>query len=240
MQGSRARSTRAAATRSKAACGVGIAAGAGLLSLSGRGERGDGFIPITAETRGPADQPRLTATGMAARAGSRRSGRRAELQASVRLPRLAQSRDRLQRRSHQRRGRVARLVGRGAWQWSALGYWQWRNLRSGTASVERRAHDCDAGTAAGFVPSHGLGGSFEVRPPLPQGIELRVGARARRTTGETRSCPIMSRCSRRGGASGRRDMDQRAFAEASAQLEEATLTGGGTARPLADQRRPSD
>ena len=36
---------------------AGIDTGAGVLSLSARGERGDGFVPVTASTRGPADKP---------------------------------------------------------------------------------------------------------------------------------------------------------------------------------------
>ena len=36
---------------------IGVGAGGGVLSLSGRAARSDGFIPITAQTRGPADQP---------------------------------------------------------------------------------------------------------------------------------------------------------------------------------------
>src|SRR5438067_8975229 len=35
---------------------LGIRAGNGLFSISGRSERGDGFIPITEATRGPADE----------------------------------------------------------------------------------------------------------------------------------------------------------------------------------------
>jgi outer membrane cobalamin receptor len=35
---------------------VGAAAGGGVLSLSGHFERGSGFIPVTEETRGPADE----------------------------------------------------------------------------------------------------------------------------------------------------------------------------------------
>src|SRR5438309_89306 len=34
---------------------LGVAAGGGVLSISGRGERGDGFVPVTEATRGPAD-----------------------------------------------------------------------------------------------------------------------------------------------------------------------------------------
>src|SRR5205085_9498958 len=35
---------------------AGVNVGGGVLSLSGRAERGDGFIPITSATRGPADE----------------------------------------------------------------------------------------------------------------------------------------------------------------------------------------
>jgi len=36
---------------------VGLDLGGGVLGLSARSERGDGFIPVTAATRGPADEP---------------------------------------------------------------------------------------------------------------------------------------------------------------------------------------
>ena len=75
---------------------VGLAAGGGVLSLSGQGERSDGFIPITEGTRGPADE----------RAPYREWSGRARWVAPIgrddrapgeprRLPRLAHSRHRL-------------------------------------------------------------------------------------------------------------------------------------------------
>ena len=46
---------------------AGIDAGGGRLGLSARGERGDGFVPITADTRGPVDRaaPYQAASGRA-------------------------------------------------------------------------------------------------------------------------------------------------------------------------------
>ena len=79
-----------------------------------------------------------------------------------------------------------RLVGRGSWQWSALGYWQWRNLMSSFASVSEGRASATRVSLQDSVPSHGIGGSFELRPPMPRGIELRIGADTRRTTGESR------------------------------------------------------
>ena len=80
-----------------------------------------------------------------------------------------------------------RLVGRGSWQWSALGYWQWRNLRSSTRGRELQPDDGDARASAGFsAVARASAAAVEVRPPMPDGIELRLGADTRRTTGETR------------------------------------------------------
>ena len=70
----------------------------GVLSLSGRFERGDGFVPVTADTRGPADEP-APYRGWSARGrwvapigGSTRTAGK-----PLRLPRLADARHRLQR-----------------------------------------------------------------------------------------------------------------------------------------------
>jgi outer membrane receptor protein involved in Fe transport len=77
------------------------------------------------------------------------------------------------------------------------------------------------------VPSHGLGGSIEVRPPMPQGIELRLGADARRTTGETRELPnyVAGQPTRRRRAGGE-TLTGGAFGEASADVGRITLSGG--------------
>src|SRR5205823_158152 len=166
---------------------LGVAAGGGVLSVSGRGERGDGFVPVTEATRGPAEEHapyrewRGGGRWVAPLAGS------TELQASL---------DGLQDWGTrgvdftQNRTNVAdasmRLVGRGTWQWSALANWQWRNLMSSFANVSPSRVTVTRVSLQDSVPSHGIGGSFELRPPLPSGLELRVGADARRTSGESR------------------------------------------------------
>ena len=120
-----------------------------------------------------------------------------------------------------------RLVGRGAWQWSALGYWQWRNLMSSFASVSPGRGQAKRVSLQYSVPSHGLGGSVEVRPPLPDGIELRLGADTRRTTGESRELAsyVAGEPTRRRAAGGD-SWTAGAFAEASVDLARATFTAG--------------
>ncbi|MEA3079066.1 MAG: hypothetical protein QOF05_474, partial [Sphingomonadales bacterium] len=120
-----------------------------------------------------------------------------------------------------------RLVGSGRWQWSALGYWQWRDLKSSTASVSAGRVTATRVLLQDAVPSHGLGGSLEVRPPMAEGIELRFGADARRTTGETRELfnYVASDPTRRRFAGGE-TWTGGAFAEASVETGGVTLSGG--------------
>lgn len=207
---------------------VGAEAGNGLLSLSGRAERGDGFVPITQGTRGLADHaaPYREWSGRGRWVGPFAGS--IELQASLdgfhdwRNRGTDFSRDRTD-------GADAsmRLVGRGRWQWSALGYWQWRNLRSSTAGLSPGRATASRVLLQDSVPSHGLGGSLEVRPPMPGGIELRVGADARRTDGETRELANYSagRPTRRRKAGGEA-WTSGGFTEASADLRGITLSAG--------------
>lgn len=206
----------------------GIEAGGGVLSLSGRGERSDGFVPITAATRGPADEPApyrewsSRARWVAPVAGA------TELQAS-----LAGFHDWRTRGTdftvNRTNGADAslRLVGNGSWQWSALGYWQWRNLMSSFASVKPGRTEASRVSFQYSVPSHGVGGSVEVRPPMPDGIELRLGADTRRTSGESREyySYIAGDPTRRRAAGGE-SWTAGAYAEATADVGPATLTGG--------------
>ena len=207
---------------------LGIEVGGGMLSLSGRGARSDGFIPITEDTRGPADK----------RAPYRQwSGRgrwimaidgSSELQLS--LSGFHDGRTRGTDFSSDRTNgwdSSVRLVTRGDWQWSALAYWQWRNLRSSTASLNAGRVTATRVLLQDSVPSHGLGAGIEVRPPMPRGIELRIGADARRTTGDTRElfnyvAGDPTRRRRAGGDSWTKGV----FAEGSADLGATTLSGG--------------
>jgi outer membrane receptor protein involved in Fe transport len=207
---------------------IGVGFGAGVLSLSGRAERGDGFIPITSATRGPADKraPYREWSGrgrwVATLSGS------TELQASLDGFHDWRTRgtDFSSDRTNGADGSV-RLVGNGDWQWSALGYWQWRNLRSSTAGLSAGRTLATRVLLQDSVPSHGIGASFEVRPPLPDGLELRLGAGTRRTSGETRELAnyVAGEPTRRRRAGGE-TWTAGSYAEVSAELRGLTLSAG--------------
>ena len=207
---------------------VGIGLGNGIVSLAGRAARSDGFIPITEASRGPADRPAPYRQWSSRGRAVVPLGSATELQANVdgfhdwRTRGTEFSADRTN-------GADAslRLLGRGSWQWSALGYWQWRNLRSSTAGVSAGRASASRVLLQDSVPSHGLGGSIEVRPPMPGGVELRLGADARRTNGETRElATYVSGNPTRRRKGGGESWTSGAYAEASANLHGITISGG--------------
>jgi outer membrane receptor protein involved in Fe transport len=161
--------------------------GGGLLTLSGQGGRSDGFVPITAATRGPVDraspydEASLRTRWVAAIA------RNTELQLSGFG--FVDRRDRgVPFTANRTRGTdfSLRLVGSGSWQWSVLAYGQWRDFRSSFASVNRGRTDATRVSLQDSVPAQGYGGSLEVRPPLGPDVQLRIGADERSTNGESK------------------------------------------------------
>ena len=207
---------------------VGVDAGGGVLSISARGERSDGFVPVTASTRGPADEPAPyrewsgRARWVAPIAGD------AELQASVDGFHDWRTRG-TEFSANRTNGADAslRLVGRGEWQWSALGYWQWRNLASSFASVNAGRTQASRVLLQDSVPSNGLGGGVEVRPPMSGAIELRLGADARRTSGATHELfSFVAGEPTRSRVAGGETMTSGAFAELTAPLGYVMLTSG--------------
>lgn len=207
---------------------LGLAIGGGVLSLSGRDERSDGFIPITGDTRGAADKPAPYQEWSSRARWVMPIGASTQVQAS--LDGFHDWRTRGTDFSSDRTNGAdasVRLVGSGRWQWTALGYWQWRNLRSSTAGLNAGRSIATRVLLQDSVPSHGLGGSLEVRPPMPDGIELRLGADARRTTGETRELAnyVAGDPTKRRRAGGE-TWTSGAFAEASADLRGITISAG--------------
>ena len=207
---------------------VALRAGRGTVSLAGQAERGDGFTPVTEGTRGAADEPARYRQWSARGRWVAPLGAATELQANVSGFRDWRTRgmDFTQNRTNGADASV-RLVGRGAWQWSALGYWQWRDLMSSFANVSAGRVTAAQVSLQYSVPSHGLGGSVELRPPVPGGVELRIGADARRTDGESRELFsfVAGQPTRRRRAGGE-TWTSGAFAEATAELGRVTLTGG--------------
>ncbi|HET8613340.1 MAG TPA: TonB-dependent receptor [Sphingomonas sp.] len=202
----------------------------GYAFLSAAYAHGDGFVPIVAQDRGPVDRPApYTQASVAARAVMR-IGPETELQASG----LAFT-DRRTRgtpftpNSTQGEDASLRLVARGRWGVEALAYVQARNFSAGFVSID------DARTTAKpvldqyDVPSIGLGGRIEVRPPTGEHIQLRLGVDTRLVSGQTdelyayvRNSPTDRR------AAGGRSLTIGGFAEASVEPAAGlTLTAGG-------------
>ena len=166
---------------------AGAALGGGLVTLDGQGGRSDGFVPVTKGTRGPVDRrsPYEQASVRARWVTPLGSETEAQVGGLGFLDRRERG---VPLTGNRTRGAdlSVRLVGRGRWRWSALGFAQWRNLRSSFASVDDDRTSALRVSLQDSVPSRGLGGSIELRPPIGGGAELRFGADARLTDGESR------------------------------------------------------
>ncbi|QFT76795.1 TonB-dependent siderophore receptor [Erythrobacter sp. THAF29] len=73
-----------------------------------------------------------------------------------------------------------RIVSRGEWEIDALGYVQARNFSNVVISSTRFVRVLDQRN----TPSTGLGGKFEVRPPIDEAHTIRIGVDYRRADGE--------------------------------------------------------
>jgi len=202
--------------------------GAGFVSLSGAYARGDGFIPVVARQRGPADRPSpYRQASFGARAVAPFSGA-VELQANVSA--FTDDRERGTAFSDiGTRGADAslRLVGRGPLPFSALAYVQVRSFSNLFASVNAARTAATETLDQYHVPATGLGARFEIRP-LSGPLELRLGADGRETVGRTEELfQFVAASPTRGRIAGGRTDTLGAFAEADWQRGPVTLTAGG-------------
>ncbi|WP_430446277.1 TonB-dependent receptor [Sphingorhabdus contaminans] len=162
--------------------------GTGSTSLSGSYARGDGFVPVVKGQRGAVDRAApYEQAGLALRAVAPVSDN-TELQANMRA--FTDDRDRgFDFSDSQNRGVDAslRLVNRtvAGWQWSALGYVQIRDFANRFGAIAAGRNSVALTLDQYSVPSTGLGARIEVRPPLGDKAELRLGSDWRRTSGET-------------------------------------------------------
>jgi vitamin B12 transporter len=162
--------------------------GDGSISVSGSYARGDGFIPIIESQRGSVDRrAAFEQAGVAIRAVAPLSDS-TELQANMRA--FTDERDRgFDFSDNQNSGVDAslRLVNRtpGGWQWSAVGYVQIRDFANRFGAIGAGRNSVSLTLDQYSVPSTGLGARVEVRPPLGDKAELRIGGDWRRTIGET-------------------------------------------------------
>jgi vitamin B12 transporter len=206
---------------------AGLGAGPGRLALSARGERGDGFVPITGSTRGPVDRaaPYKSASGRALWVGALSESAELQLAADAFTDRRDRGVDFTANRSDGANASV-RLVGRGRVAWSALAYGQWREFESSFASVGAGRASVSRASLQDKVPSHAYGGAVEVRPPLA-GVDLRLGIDTRLSAGETRELfSYAAGAPTRRRIAGGETLTAGAFAEGTASLGRLTLSGG--------------
>ena len=153
----------------------------GYAVISGRWDRGQGFWTTPLAQRVPASvRARFDSWSTSLRAVVPVSGD-VELQAKV----LAYDDHRTLRftgADSTQSGQDAslRLVGRGDWQFDVLGYVQARDFSNVVISSTTFRKTLDQRT----TPSTGLGGKFELRPPLGENLALRLGVDWRRASGE--------------------------------------------------------
>jgi outer membrane receptor protein involved in Fe transport len=204
----------------------GATLGGGFASLSGAYGRGDGFIPIVPEQRGPVDRasPYVQAS-LAARAVLPVAAG-VELQASG-----------LGFYDRRERGTpltgiattgadaALRLVGP---RWSALAYLQSRAFFNSFASVNAVRTAVTRTSEQYSVPSTGLGARVEWRPRVARDVELRLGADRRDTRGVSRELfTYVADAPTRIRAAGGRARTVGAFAEATWSRDTLTLTASG-------------
>jgi vitamin B12 transporter len=160
--------------------------GGGFVSLAGEYARSDGFIPTVRSDRGPVDRAAPYEQASFATRAVVPVGPGTELQAN--LSAFTDRRDRgVDYTDIDSKGADAsvRLVHRGDWAWSALGYLQLRQFASGFASVNAARTTVSPSLDQYNVPATGLGARFELSPPIGGGVTLRLGSDVRAVSGRT-------------------------------------------------------
>lgn len=155
--------------------------GAGFATLSGRWDRGQGFFTTPQDQRVPASARAAFDSWQAGLRGVAPISPDVEMQARVNL--FEDHRTlRFEGADSMTEGQDAslRIVGRGEWAFDALAYVQARNFNNVVVSSTRFVPVLDQRN----TPSTGLGGKIEVRPPINEAHEVRVGIDYRRADGE--------------------------------------------------------
>ncbi|MES2988381.1 MAG: TonB-dependent receptor [Pseudomonadota bacterium] len=202
--------------------------GSGFVTVASQYARGDGFIPVIEEDRGSADraapyeQASLALRGVVDLGGT-------ELQAN--LSGFTDRRDRgiafTQVKSEGADASI-RLVHRGAWGWSALAYLQTRSFASGFASINDARNTVTASLDQYNVPATGIGGRFEIEPPIGGGVTLRLGGDVRQVSGRTQELyTYVAGAPTRSRVAGGQSTTFGAFADASYVSGGLTLSAGG-------------
>jgi outer membrane receptor protein involved in Fe transport len=163
-----------------------LARGGGFATIAGGYARGDGFIPVIRSRRGPADRPAPYEQASVAVRTVVPLNATTELQAGATA--FTDTRERgtaYTRNRSQGADASLRLVGRGAWGWSALAYLQTRVFASQFAAVDAARAAATLTLDQYNTPATGIGGRLELVPPVGAGRDLRLGADVRRVDGRT-------------------------------------------------------
>lgn len=208
--------------------GASMIRGTGFATVSGAYARGDGFAPIVAERRGPADRAAPYEQASGALRGVVAIGPSTEFQANVSA--FTDSRDRgLDFTDNRSEGADAsvRLVGRGPIGWSVLGYVQTRAFASRFASVGNGRATTTLTLDQYNVPATGLGGRAEIAPSVGA-ITVRAGVDLRIVEGETQELyTFVANNPTRRRVAGGRNTTTGAFGDISLDLDRFTLSLGG-------------
>lgn len=202
--------------------------GGGFASISGRWDRGRGFYTtpldqrVARSARAAYDSWSVELRGVSPLSDTVELQARGLLYSDARTLRFdgADSTSEAQDAS-------LRLVGRGNWQFDLLGYLQSRNFSNVVVSATRFVPVLDQRN----TPSTGIGGKFELRPPLGDAHVLRIGADLRRSDGkmfETALSAASGNVAARRTAGGV-NTDLGLFVEHDWTLGPVTLTGGARA-----------
>lgn len=209
----------------EASASVASKLGRGFAVLSGRLDRGQGFFTTPPAQRTPAT--------VRAKYGSWSTALRivAPLSHSIELHARTQvfRDDRVLRfkgaeSSSEGQDASLRLVGRGDWQFDAIGYVQVRNFTNIVVSATAFNPTLDQFA----TPAQGLGGKFEVRPPVGANDVLRLGADWRRASGTMKENALSAAT---GAVTARRmaggvNSDLGFYAENDLKLGALVITGG--------------
>ena len=199
--------------------------GRGFAVASGRWDRGQGFYTTPDSQRVPATARAAFDSWNAALRTAAPLTDTVEVQARVAVFRDARTL-RFRGADSTSAGEEAsiRFVGRGAWQFDALAYVQSRDFSNIVISSTRFTPTLDQRR----TPSTGIGGKFELRPPILEGHDIRIGADYRRADGELQEEALnavtgrITERRRAGGATGNLGI----FLEDDWQIGPLTVNGG--------------
>jgi len=155
--------------------------GAGFVTASGRWDRGQGFFTTPEAQRVPASARAAFDSWQAGLRGVAPITPDVEVQARVSVFEDRRTL-RFEGADSMIEGQDAslRIVSRGAWELDVLAYVQARNFSNRIISSTRFVPVLDQRN----TPSTGLGGKIEVRPPLSEAHDVRIGIDYRRAEGE--------------------------------------------------------